>query len=430
MTEKLLQFIWRFGYFNNAGLTTISGEEFTIISPGILNTNQGPDFTNAKIKIGSTILAGAIELHTQTSEWTKHGHESDPQYKNVILHVVYKHDRLVNNIPVLELESRISNLLLQKYSSFMNNPSFIACSKSISEVRELTWVSWKERLLAERLQRKSAQVLDLLNQNNFHWEETFWWTLAKNFGNKINGHAFEAMARSIPLNVLAKHKSSIHQIEALLFGQAGLLNDRFEDEYPRLLQREYNFLAVKYGLRQSSLPVLFLRMRPGNFPTIRLAELAMVIQTGNHLLSKILEAQNVADIKALFAVTANDFWHYHYTFHEATSFKKKIVGNTTIDNLIVNSVVPILFAYGIQHNEEKYKDKALKWLECLSPEINTITKEFTSLRITNESAFDSQALIELKNEYCSQKKCLECSVGNYLLREASAVYHHQSSVQA
>jgi hypothetical protein len=422
MTEKLLQFIWQFGYYNNLNLTTVDGEGLTVIFPGTLNTNQGPDFTAARIKMGDTILAGTIELHTKTSEWRKHGHETDAQYKNVILHVVFIHDEEVNGIPVVELESRISNLLLRKYASFMENSTFIACSNNISEVRDLTWVSWKERLLAERLQRKSVRVLQLLSKSNDHWEETLRWLLAKNFGGKINGDAFEAMAQSVSINILAKHKASIHQIEALLFGQPGLLNDDFADDYPKLLQREYNFLKKKYSLHPSPMPLLFLRMRPGNFPTIRLAQLAMVVHTESHLFSKIIEAQNVADIKALFAVTANDFWHYHYTFSEASSFKRKTVGSTTIDNLIINTVVPLLFAYGIHHNEEKYKEKALRWLEDLTAESNLITKQFLGLGVKIETAFDSQAVIELKNEYCSPKKCLDCSVGNFLLREAAKEY--------
>jgi hypothetical protein len=430
ITEKLLQFIWQFSYYNRSNLKTVDGDELNIIFPGTLNTNQGPDFTNAKIKIGATTFAGTIELHTKTSEWKKHGHEKDALYKNVILHVVFTHDEKVNGIPVLELESRISNLLLQKYASFINNKSFIACGNSITNVRELTWCSWKERLLAERLHRKSTYILQSLNKSKDHWEETFWWILAKNFGSKINGEAFEAVARSLSVNILAKHKTSIHQVEALLFGQAGLLEDEFEDDYPKLLQREYNFLKKKYNLQPPAVAVLFLRMRPSNFPTIRLAQLATVIQNNSHLFSKIIEAQNVADIKALFAVTANDFWHYHYTLQETSIFKKKAVGSTTVDNLIINTVIPFLFAYGIYHNEERYKEKAVRWLESLSSETNVITREFYALGISSNSAYDSQALLELMNEYCSYKKCLDCSVGNFLLREAAAGYTSVQNLQA
>ena len=422
MTEKLLQFIWQFGYYNTANITTTDGEPLTIIFPGTINKNQGPDFAAARIKIGDTTLAGSIELHIATSDWKKHKHDGDENYRNVILHVVYEHDEKINQVPVLELSSRISRLLLERYMHLMQNVSFIPCGTNIHQVHALVLSSWKERLLVERLARKSSHVLQLFEQSNHHWEETFWWMLARNFGNIINSETFENLARSIPVNILAKHKSSIQQVEALLFGQANLLNDVFDDEYPKLLQREYRFLQKKYNLQPVQSPVLFLRMRPGNFPTIRLAQLAMLVHQTSHLFSKILEAENIADIRDLFDVTANDFWHYHYTFKQSSSYKKKTVGTTTINNFIINTIVPVLFSYGIYHKEEKYKDKALRWLEILPPETNNITSEFIKAGLQNNSAYDSQALMELKNEYCSHKKCLECSVGNNLLKEAAHAY--------
>ena len=420
--ERLLQFIWQFGYFNSGDLTSTDGEGLTILSRGFLNKNQGPDFTAAKIKIGDTILAGTIELHTKTSEWRKHQHEGDENYKNVILHVVFEHDEKVNDVPVLELSSRIPRLLLDRYGSLMQNQSFIPCGNAIAGIKDIVWASWKERLLAERLTRKSIHVLLLLEQSNFHWEETSWWLLARNFGGKVNADVFERIARSLPVNILAKHKHSIHQLEALLFGQANLLTEDFNEEYARLLQREYKFLQKKYSLLPVQGGLLFLRMRPGNFPTIRLAQLAMLIHQASHLFSKFIEAERLEEIKELFDITANDFWHYHYTFRESSSFKKKTLGADTVHNLLINSVIPVLFSYGIYHKEEKYKDKALCWLQELPPELNSITKEFAALGIGGESAYDSQALIELKNEYCSAKKCLDCSVGNYLLREAAEQY--------
>jgi hypothetical protein len=422
MTEKLLQFIWAFGYFNKFDLLTTEGEPVSILFAGTLNKNQGPDFLSAKIKIGNTTLAGNVELHLKTSDWIKHLHEKDANYKNVILHVVFEHNAEVNKIPVLELSSRISTLLLNRYASFMNTVSFIPCGANIVNVKELVWKGWKERLLVERLSRKADHVLQLFAISKWHWEETFWWMLARAFGGKINGEAFEAMARSVPVNILAKHKTSHHQLEAILFGQASLLTDDFTDAYPKMLQREYGFLKKKYNLQASLVPVLFLRMRPGNFPTIRLAQLATFIQQSSHLFSRIIEAQNLDEIKEQFAVTASDFWHYHYTFGQSASFKKKTLGEDAVNNIIINTVVPVLFAYGVYHNDEKCKEKALGWLEQLPPETNNITKEFISIGIKNESAFDSQALLQLKNAYCNEKKCLECSVGNNLLREAAADY--------
>jgi hypothetical protein len=421
-SEKLLQFIWNFGYYNNANLTTTEGEEIAVVFRGTNNTNQGPDFANAKIRIGATTLAGSVELHSKTSEWKKHKHENDPNYKTVILHVVFEHDEKVNEIPVLELGSRISNLLLERYSSFMENVSFIPCGNSLPSIKELVLTSWKERLLAERLTRKSAYVLELFQQSNNHWEETFWWLLARNMGSAINSDAFEALARTIPVNIIAKHKASIHQLEALLFGQANLLASEFEDEYARLLQREYLFLKKKYNLQTSLIPVLFLRMRPGNFPTIRLAQLAMLLQQSTHLFSTVLQTEKLDDIKKLFAVTANDFWHYHYNFQQVSSFKPKKLGTDTIHHLIINTLVPVIYAYGVYHKEEKYQEKALRWLEELPAESNNITAKFVEIGLKNTTAYDSQALIELKNEYCNEKKCLDCSIGNHLLKEAGQVY--------
>jgi hypothetical protein len=240
--EKLLQYIWQLQYFNKSELRTTTGEELEIIFPGKLNTNQGPDFIQARIKIDNTILVGSIELHLKTSHWNDHGHSKDPNYNNVILHVVFEDDEPPASLPVLELQPRISNLLLERYSDLMNSSYFIPCGHSVSQVKEITWLSWKERLVAERLTRKSANVLRLLEESKGHWEETFWWLLARSFGMKVNSDAFESVAKSIPISILGKHKNQIHQVEALLFGQAGLLKGAFAEEYPKLLQREYAFL--------------------------------------------------------------------------------------------------------------------------------------------------------------------------------------------
>ncbi len=416
MTEKLLQFIWQFQYFNKSELVSDSGETVKIIFPGQDNTNQGPDFKNAKIKIQKTLWVGNVELHLKTSDWFKHHHQSDKNYANVILHVVWENDSTANQVPVVELKSRVSKILLQRYEELMNSSSFIPCEKMIHSVRDIIWKSWKERLLAERLLRKAKIVETYLQQNNYHWEETFWWLLARNFGMKVNTDAFEAMARSIPLTILSRQKNQIHQLEALLLGQAGLLEDKFEEDYPQLLQREYDFQKNKHKLKPSPVPLFFLRMRPGNFPTIRLAQLAMLVHDSAHLFSKIKDTNSIKDVKQLFDVTANDYWHYHYRFDEASSFKKKKLGDAMIDNIIINTVCPVLFAYGNYHDENNYKEKALKWLEQTTAETNSITKGFLKLNLENKNAYDSQALIELKNEYCNKKRCLECSVGNYLLK--------------
>ena len=417
MTERLLQFIWQFQYFNKSELTSSSGENIGIIFPGQHNTNQGPDFSDAKIKIGNATWAGNVELHFKTSDWHKHDHDKDANYKNVILHVVWENDCEPGNaIPILQLREKVSKILLQRYEALMNAAGFIACENSISTVRDITWKSWRERLLAERLMRKAKGVENYLKQCNDHWEETFWWLLARNFGMTVNADAFEAVARSIPLNLLAKHKNQIHQLEALLLGQAGMLDKTFDENYPKMLAKEYHFLKTKYNLRQCPNSLFFLRMRPGNFPTIRLAQLAMLVHCSAHLFSRIKEAVSIDEIKKWFDITANDYWHSHYLFDETSSFKKKKLGTSMVNNIIINTIVPMFFAYGHYHDEEKYKQKALKWLEDIAAEENSITKGFQALGIENKNGFDSQALIELKNEYCSKKRCLDCAVGNAILR--------------
>jgi hypothetical protein len=294
----------------------------------------------------------------------------------------------------------------------------VPCEKILSQVKEIVWASWKQRLLIERLQRKSKTVVEYLGQNNQHWEETFWWMLAKNFGIKVNVETFEAMAKSIPVNILAKHKNQIHQLEALLLGQCGLLENVFSESYPLMLQREYRFLKNKYALKPIHMPVHFLRMRPGNFPTLRIAQLAMLVQQSSHLFSKIKEVQSISDLKKMLAVTANDYWNEHYVFDEPSASKKKLLGMQMIENIIINTIVPVLFAYGHLRGETATKEKAIKWLDELPLEKNNITVQWAEAGASNKNAFDSQSLIELKTQYCDQRRCLECAIGNSLMKNS------------
>ena len=421
MTERLLQYIWQFQYYNANNLTTVDGDIVQINYPGIFNTNQGPDFLEGKIKVADTIWAGNIELHIKSSDWNLHKHSDDKNYNNIILHVVWENDiELGLPFPVLELQNRVSNFLLGRYEELMKATSFIPCESSINKVDVLTWNSWKDRLLAERLQQKAGVIFDHLTNNNNHWEETFWWLLASNFGVKVNSNAFEKIAKSIPISILAKHKNQIHQLEALLFGQAGLLENTFKDDYPAMLQKEYLFYKTKYKLKPIQASLFFLRMRPANFPSIRLAQLAMLINQSVNLFSIIKESKSLKEIKGLLNVTANDYWHYHYVFDESTAFKEKNTGAQMINNILINTIVPIIFAYGLFNKEEDYKNKALEWLEEISAEKNNITNAYTLIGIENNNAFDSQALIQLKNEYCNKKRCLECAVGNRLFKTAIA----------
>jgi hypothetical protein len=421
MKEKLLQYIWQFQYFNKNALTTTDGQTVQIIHQGTYNTNQGADFSDAKIKISNTIWAGNIELHIHSSDWNLHEHSSDKNYSNVILHVVWEHDKEIkdiggNTLPTLQLQDRVSKILLIKYQDLMTASSFIPCERHTHGINPLTLISWKQRLLAERLENKSAVVYSFLKRNKYHWEETFWWLIARNFGVQINSEAFEKIARSLPLTILAKHKNKVQVLEALLLGQAGLLEKKFIEYYPQMLQKEYRFYKTKYKLEAPQIQLFFLRMRPANFPTLRLAQLAMLISKSTHLFSRIKESTAVQEVRKLLDVTANDYWHYHYVFDETSAFKKKKLGLQMVDNILINTIVPVLFAFGLHHNEQVYKDRAIAWLEEISTEKNNITKGFEALKFTSKSSFDSQSYIQLKNEYCNKKRCLECAIGNALLK--------------
>ncbi|MFZ9388945.1 MAG: DUF2851 family protein [Chitinophagaceae bacterium] len=416
MNERLLQFIWQFQYFNRSGLFTTAAEPVQIISSGKYNIHQGPDFSEARIRIGPATWAGTVELHVFASDWKKHGHHSDENYKNVILHVVWEDDTGDRAIPTLELKSRIPGLLLDRYATLLQTGTFIACEKLIGRVKEITWCSWKDRLVAERLTRKAGEVLQMLKDNQVHWEETFWRLLARYFGASVNASAFEEMAQTLPVSLLSRHRSQIHQLEALLMGQAGLLQAESEDPYYILLQREYRFLRLKYKLEPICQPVHFLRMRPRNFPTVRLAQLAALLQKSGPLFSTVRDLESISELREWFNVTANDYWHYHYRFGEPSSYRKKNTGLRLLDRIIINCLAPVLFAYGDYYRDLKFRDRAMRWLETTGPERNSYTAGFEKLGVKNISALDSQALIELKRNYCEKKMCLECGIGNEVLK--------------
>lgn len=417
MQERLLQFIWQFRYFNQNQLLLSNGGLLEVLHPGTLNHHQGPDFQQAMLRIDGLLWVGQVELHIRTSDWYAHAHHHDALYRNVILHVVWEDD--INNpddpIPLLILQDRVPKLLLRQYEDWMLSQQFIPCQRQIAAVNSLVFMSWKERLMIERLQRKTELVFSFLENTRHHWEETCWWLLARNFGVKINADAFEAMARSVPLSLLLRHRHQLPQLEALLLGQAGLLNKEFEYAYPCLLKREYEFYRTKYGLRAIHLPVYFLRMRPPAFPTVRLAQLAMLLHSTEKLFQYILDTERLEELRILLNVTAAPFWDDHYTLEEKAPPKPKHLGDQFTDNLLMNTVVPLLFAYGCWKREQQYKDRAIQWLQQLPAEQNSILNSFRLLGAVAENAFESQALLELKSQYCDRKRCLDCAIGNSLI---------------
>jgi hypothetical protein len=418
MTERLLQYIWQFQYYNKNELTTSAGDELVIIHQGMYNTNQGPDFVEGRIKVAGSLLVGNIELHVDASDWYRHQHDHDKNYNNVILHVVWNDDETMSrhHIPTLILCDRVAKVLLAQYDSWMKGEHFIPCASTAANADDLVWVAWKERLVIERLERKSEFVLGLLRKNNFHWEEMLWWMLARNFGLYVNAEAFAEMAMSIPYNLLSKHRLQIHQLEALMLGQAGLLDDEFDEKYPLMLKKEYLFLQKKYGLKKINVAVHFLRMRPACFPTVRLAQLAMLMHSTENLFSAIINAQAARDIKILLNITANDYWHYHFTFSQQAAYQPKVLGTAMTNNILVNTVITVLFVYGRYHNEPAYQQKAVEWVAQLPSEHNAVISKFRSLGIGVKSASDSQSLKELKTQYCDKRRCLECAIANTLLQ--------------
>ncbi len=423
MRERLLQFIWQFQYFNTSHLCTSNGQQIHIIKPGTFNTDQGPDFLNAKIKIADTVWAGSVEIHVKASDWRLHGHSGDENYKNVILHVIWERDtELKVSFPELVLQDRVPAVLLKRYEEFMQSASLIPCASQINKINNLSTLAWEERLVAERLLNKAKIIEMHLAENKGHWEETFWWMLARNFGMKINMDAFEQMAKRIPVALLAKNKNQIQTLEALLFGQANMLGPRFTESYPDMLYKEYQYLKRKYNLTPQPLPIHFLRMRPANFPSVRLAQLAMLVHKSQHLFRTILEATTLQEVKKLLAVTANDYWHYHYHFEEESEYNPKKIGEQMQQNLLINTIIPCLFAYGHQNKKNDLQQKAIAWLQESPSEKNKITRAFESLGLKATSAYESQYFIQLNNEYCSLKNCLQCSIGNQILKEAATVY--------
>ncbi len=422
--EDLLQYIWKFRLYRQIDLRTIDGLSLQVLSPGTHHHHAGPDFQNAKLQIGETLWAGNVEIHIRSSDWLRHGHEKDLAYDNVILHVVYVNDAEIFNscglaIPVLVLENRVSDVLLQRYQSLMyENQVAFPCEKMIRNVDELTLQNWLDRMLIERLEEKSAHVFEIISLLNGNWEEAFYQVLAASFGFKINALPFEMLAKSLPLSILAKYTFDLTQTEALLFGQAGFLEDELDEPYFLTLQKEYRFLKHKYGL----LPIekhlwKFLRLRPLNFPTIRIAQFAALMHRTNRFLAAIVKTDEIEKINALFTgINPSAYWLEHYLFGKKAKPVSKKLGQASVENILINTVCVFLFAFGKTNQSEPYISKAVKILENLPCENNFIISSFITAGIKVGSAGSSQAIIELKNNYCDRKRCLECGIGNKLLK--------------
>lgn len=424
MQEKLLHFIWQHSLYNSGALKTKDGETITVIHPGRLNTNAGPDFLEARIRIGNTTFAGHVEMHVNASDWLKHGHQHDAAYNNVILHVVHKNDSVegLEHLPTLELNEHIPAHIDNQYAALINTPQSIPCSAHLSSIRPLTKEAWLTRLLAERWEQKLTDWKDLLSLSAGDWSSLLYWRIAANFGFKVNAHPFLVLAHSLPLNVLAKHRENLMQIEALLFGQAGMLQDDFTEEYPRALQREYEYLAKKYKLRPIATHLWkFLRLRPANFPTVRIAQFAALVHKSLHLFSKIIENYDVKEISSLLDVTASEYWDNHYRFEEThDNPAKKHLGKSSIHNIIINTIAPIQFLYAAEQGTTAQQEKALQLLDAIPAEKNNILELWNDNGWNALNAAQSQAMIQLYNTYCTQKRCLECTIGLNIIKSVPA----------
>lgn len=422
MTEDILHFIWKYKLLKPIDFFTTENIPLHINKYGEHNTHAGPDFADARIKLGNTEWAGTIEIHKKSSDWFLHNHQTDKAYDNVILHVVYEHDKEIFNskqqqIPCFELKHFLMDDVLIRYENLHQNKHKIPCGNLFNEVPEIIREPWLERMLVDRLETKINFIQELFTFTKNNWDETFYLLLCKNFGFHINSDAFLQVGKCIPLNILLKNADSIMQIEALLFGQSGLLNENLQDEYPQTIFKEYNYLKHKYNLKPIPHNLKFLRLRPKNFPTIRLAQLANFVLKYQHTFSKIIEATSVKEVKKLFAISVSDYWKIHYTFDEQSVFEEKNLGQASIENIIINTICPLLFFYGKVKQDENSIEKAVKWYYNLKPEKNNITKLFEDISFKPKQAAHSQALLQLNNNFCNHKKCLQCSMGVFILRK-------------
>jgi hypothetical protein len=421
MKEDFLHYLWKLRKFPGAGLKTSNGEPITIINPGQYLQLAGPDFFNAQLVIGSQKWAGNIEVHLKSSDWYLHHHENDPAYENVILHVVWENDMTVfrkNNseIPVLELKHFTSQEIIENYNSLTIPKSWIYCEKALPSIDDFVLRNWMERLFFERVERKAKPVDELLVLTNSDWEAVLFCMLAKNFGLNTNGPAFFKMARAIPFSLIQKESFELQNLEALLFGTIGLLNSEKEDVYFLDLKFRFHYLRHKYQLEPDILlQVEFFKHRPDNFPTIRLSQFANLYHKRKNLFSEIITADSAQSIYEIFDISVSDYWLTHYLFDCESPKKRKLLTKSFIDLLIINTIIPIRFEYARSQGKE-ISEAMFSILETIDPEENAIISKFRFFGVEAKNALESQALLQLKNEYCSHSKCMECAIGMELLK--------------
>jgi hypothetical protein len=422
MKEEFLHYLWKFKKFDTTNLISSNGEKITIEKSGNYLQLAGPDFFNAQITIGNQKWAGNVEIHIKSSDWYLHNHERDSNYDSVILHVVWEHDveiHRINNteIPVLILKNYVAKETLDNYNSLIAPKNWIYCEKQLCSVDEFVLLNWQERLFFERLERKSKPIETLLEHTNQDWEAILFCLLAKNFGLNTNGESFFKVATSIPFSIIRKESAVLQNFESLLFGKAGLLDLDKEDMYYKTLRSNYDYLLQKHQFETTPIiPLQFFKHRPDNFPTIRLSQFANLYFTQQQLFSRIIDANSIESMYQIFNVAVSEYWETHYQFDKVSPKKRKSLSKAFIDLLIINTIVPLKFAYAKSLGQDN-SEQLIALLIQVSPEQNAIINKFVSLKMKIENAFDTQSLLQLKNEYCNKVRCLHCNIGIELLKE-------------
>ncbi len=423
MQEAFLHFVWQHQYFDKKELVTTEGLQLLVKRPGFLNTNAGPDFKEGQLTIEGIDWNGSIEIHLKSSDWEQHQHQIDEAYNNVILHVVWEHNKEVKRtdgtvIPVLELKNRIELSLIERYKKLINTPGLsIPCEGQFSQVNDVIKISTLDSMATERLYDKSIFIEEVLKKNKGDWEETAYQLLAKNFGLKVNAEPFHSLAGSLPFKILKKHSSKKAEIEALLFGMSGFLDDPVDDDYHQLLTTNYKYLKHKYSLDQllNKFRWKFLRLRPANFPSLRIAQFSTILANSQSIFERFL-TEDAKTLALWLRREPSTYWQSHYNFNSPSTIKIKGIGASTFDNIIINTVAPLLVAYGKQIDNQDHIDRAITLLQELKAEKNKITRLWEDLDFKPTSALDSQGQIQLYNNYCLRKNCLRCSIGTSILQ--------------
>jgi hypothetical protein len=419
--EKLLHFIWNYKLLKSQELISVSGAKVKIFHPGELNTDAGPDFFNAKIEVDGVILAGNVEIHVNSSDWDRHGHETDTAYNNLILHAVFKHDKPIaqntnHNVEVLELKNYLDGDMLKKYNKLISSSYALSCSKEIKDTDTLKLNAWLQRMLIERLESKTNYVKHIFAATQNDFTQTFYLLLARNFGFKVNAEPFELLAKHLPLPVLLKHSDNQLQLEALLYGTAGFLNRPYKSKYIQQLQNEFEFLKNKYKLKELDRSLWkFLRLRPANFPTVRLWQFAMVIHKCPELFKDPENFNTVEVLNKAISHKHEGYWNDRYKLDGPQIRTLKGLGKSSVENIIINTIAPFLFFYGQQTGKDKFIEAAVECFEKLPFEDNVKTRHFSKAGLKFKTAAESQGLITLFDNYCKNTRCLDCGIATDLL---------------